>query len=48
MAQPTKKQALGKGIRALLSNIDDELKETAASVPAVSGATNSMLRIGVG
>ena len=45
MAQPNKKQALGKGIRALLSNIDDELKETAAGVPAVSGATSSNLRI---
>lgn len=49
MAQPTKKQALGKGIRALLSNIDDELAETAASVPAVNGnsGTPSMLRIGI-
>ncbi len=50
MAQPiNKKQALGKGIRALLSNIDDELAETAASVPAVNGATStpSMLRIGI-
>lgn len=47
MTQPNKKQALGKGIRALLSNIDEELKETAASVPAVNGATNSMLRIPV-
>lgn len=45
MTQPNKKQALGKGIRALLSNIDEELKETAASVPAVNGATNSNLRI---
>ena len=32
-----KKQALGKGIRALLSTIDDELKTTAEGVPAVSG-----------
>lgn len=47
MTQPNKKQALGKGIRALLSNIDEELKETAASVPAVNGATNNNLRIPV-
>ena len=32
-----KKQALGKGIRALLNSIDDELSTTAESVPAVSG-----------
>lgn len=31
------KQALGKGIRALLSTIDEELKTTAEGVPAVSG-----------
>ena len=40
MAQPNnKKQALGKGIRALLNNIDEELKATseAQGVPAVSG-----------
>lgn len=34
-----KKQALGKGIRALLSSIDDELNTTAEGVPAVSGQT---------
>lgn len=32
-----KKQALGKGIRALLSSIDEELSSTAEGVPAVSG-----------
>lgn len=37
MAQNNKKQALGKGIRALLNTIDEELKTTAEGVPAVSG-----------
>lgn len=37
MAQPNKKMALGKGIRALLDTIDDELKTPAQGVPAVSG-----------
>ena len=38
MAQNSnKKQALGKGIRALLNSIDDELSTTAEGVPAVSG-----------
>lgn len=38
MAQNSnKKQALGKGIRALLNSIDDELNTTAEGVPAVSG-----------
>lgn len=32
-----KKQALGKGIRALLSSIDEELNTSAEGVPAVSG-----------
>ena len=32
-----KKQALGKGIRALLNTIDEELKVPAEGVPAVSG-----------
>jgi ParB family chromosome partitioning protein len=45
MAQPTKKAALGKGIRALLSNIDEELKSTAASaegsMPSVNGSGNA-------
>lgn len=38
MAQNSnKKQALGKGIRALLSSIDEELSTTVEGVPAVSG-----------
>jgi ParB family transcriptional regulator, chromosome partitioning protein len=40
-----KKQALGKGIRALLNNIDEELKITAEGVPAVSGQTPTIARI---
>jgi ParB family chromosome partitioning protein len=46
---PTKnKQALGKGIRALLSNIDEELNTAAAPVPAsVAGATTAGLRVPV-
>jgi ParB family transcriptional regulator, chromosome partitioning protein len=41
-----KKQALGKGIRALLNTIDEELKETAGGVPAVSGqSAGSIARI---
>jgi len=39
------KQALGKGIRALLSNIDEELSATGNGVPAVSGAATSGLRV---
>jgi ParB family chromosome partitioning protein len=42
------KQALGKGIRALLSNIDEELAASGAPVPAsVAGATSGGLRIAV-
>jgi ParB family transcriptional regulator, chromosome partitioning protein len=37
MAQINKKQALGKGIRALLDTIDDEIKAPREGVPAVSG-----------
>jgi ParB family chromosome partitioning protein len=46
---PTKnKQALGKGIRALLNNIDEELNTAASPVPAsVAGATTGGLRIAV-
>lgn len=45
MSQTNKKQALGKGIRALLDTIDDELK-TNNSVPAVSGqGANTIARI---
>jgi len=47
MSQINKKQALGKGIRALLDTIDEELKGTASpAVPAVSGQTaNTIARI---
>ncbi len=37
MAQINKKQGLGKGIRALLDTIDDDLKAPSEGVPAVSG-----------
>jgi ParB family chromosome partitioning protein len=41
MSQTNKKQALGKGIRALLNTIDEELKTTGepSAVPAVKGQT---------
>lgn len=47
MSQTNKKQGLGKGIRALLDTIDEELKTTSApAVPAVSGQTaNTISRI---
>ena len=37
MAQINKKQGLGKGIRALLDTIDDEINTPKEGVPAVSG-----------
>jgi len=37
MAPINKKQGLGKGIRALLDTIDEELKTPKEGVPAVSG-----------
>ena len=37
MSQVNKKQGLGKGIRALLDTIDEEIKTTKEGVPAVSG-----------
>ena len=40
MAQPIKKNALGKGIRALLDTIDEEIQTTSDGVPAVSGQNN--------
>jgi len=43
MSQTNKKQALGKGIRALLNTIDEELKDNAAPAsvpPSVSGQNN--------
>lgn len=45
MAQQNKKQALGKGIRALLNNIDEELKSNAVTIPTVSEKSNA---VGVG
>ena len=42
-----KKQALGKGIRALLSNIDEELQQSSPGVPSVKGSTPAMPRIAV-
>ncbi|NDC40328.1 MAG: ParB/RepB/Spo0J family partition protein, partial [Chitinophagia bacterium] len=49
MSQTNKKQALGKGIRALLSNIDEDLNTPAAGVPAATGQnavnTNAIARI---
>ncbi len=41
MAQLNKKQGLGKGIRALLDNIDEEIKVPKDGVPAVSGQNNT-------
>ncbi len=46
MSQINKKQALGKGIRALLDTIDEEIKTPKEGVPAVSGQnTNTIARI---
>ncbi len=36
-----KKQALGKGIRALLNTIDEELETTASAVPAINTGQNT-------
>lgn len=52
MAQPNKKNALGKGIRALLDTIDEEIKAPKEGVPAatghaIPGNTNSIARIPV-
>lgn len=38
-----KKQALGRGIRALLDTIDEEIKGPVPGVPAVSGAANNTI-----
>jgi ParB family chromosome partitioning protein len=43
MAQVNKKQALGKGIRALLDTIDEEIKTPKEGVPAVSGQNNNTI-----
>lgn len=46
MSQINKKQALGKGIRALLDTIDDEINTPKDGVPAVSGQNaNTISRI---
>lgn len=46
--QNNKKNALGKGIRALLNNIDEELQSTAQSMPVVAAqAQSGILRISV-
>lgn len=46
MAQTIKKNALGKGIRALLDTIDDEIQISNDGVPAVSGQNvNNIARI---
>jgi ParB family chromosome partitioning protein len=46
MSQINKKQALGKGIRALLDTIDDDMQSPREGVPAVSGQnTNGIARI---
>ena len=46
MSQINKKQGLGKGIRALLDTIDEELKGNGEGVPAVSGQnTTNITRI---
>ncbi|MBS1688755.1 MAG: ParB/RepB/Spo0J family partition protein [Bacteroidetes bacterium] len=48
MSQTNKKQALGKGIRALLNTIDEELQTTKEGVPAASGQnTGTITRIPV-
>lgn len=40
-----RKQALGKGIRALLDNIDDELNANVPGVPSVAGNSTGIIRI---
>lgn len=46
MSQINKKQGLGKGIRALLDTIDEEIQAPREGVPAVSGQnTNGIARI---
>ena len=46
MTQPNKKDALGKGIRSLLQNIDSDLKNTAGSLrPEVVEQNTTSLRI---
>ncbi len=45
MALTNKKQALGKGIRALLDTIDDDIKTNNENVPVASGMNANALRI---
>jgi ParB family transcriptional regulator, chromosome partitioning protein len=46
MSQPLKKSSLGKGIRALLDTIDEEIKAPAEGVPAATGQhSNNVTRI---
>src|SRR5690348_6108712 len=46
MTQPNKKDALGKGIRSLLQNIDADLKNTAGSLkPEVVEQVSTSMRI---
>ena len=46
MTQPNKKDALGKGIRSLLQNIDADLKSTAGSLrPDVMEQTATSSRV---
>ena len=46
MSQINKKQGLGKGIRALLDTIDEEIQAPKEGVPAVSGQNaNTIARI---
>ncbi len=48
MSQINKKQELGKGIRALLNTIDEELKTSTGAVPAASGNNvGSIMRVPV-
>ncbi len=49
MNSPNKKDALGKGIRSLLQNIDADLKNTAGQLkPQVVEAATGMMRIPIG
>lgn len=49
MSQSPKKDAIGKGIRSLLQNIDEDLKTTSGKLqPAVAEASLSIMRIPVG
>jgi ParB family chromosome partitioning protein len=46
MSQPNKKDALGKGIRSLLQNIDADLKNTAGNLkPEVVEQASTSMRI---